>query len=102
MVVRGGFLGLIFGIGYFISCLYIILNYFGWYLMGFSFFYFFEYFIIVVINFFFLIFDFYLLDYSREYKMVVVVSWLEFFVEWYIVLGNVFLIIVLYVFYLVS
>lgn len=102
MAVRGGFLGLTFGIGYLISCSHTTLNHFGWYLMGLSFFHFSEYLTTAATNPSSLTLDSYLLDHSREYKMAAVASWLEFFVEWYIAPGNALLITVLYAFHLVS
>lgn len=95
MAVRGGFLGLTFGIGYLISCSHTTLNHFGWYLMGLSFFHFSEYLTTAATNPSSLTLDSYLLDHSREYKMAAVASWLEFFVEWYIAPGNALLITVL-------
>ncbi|XP_014769095.1 protein-S-isoprenylcysteine O-methyltransferase [Octopus bimaculoides] len=82
IALRSGSLGLCFGLGVLLSIADTTLVYFGWYVMVLSFFHWSEYFMTAVTNPRSLSLESFLLDHSREYKLAVVSSWIEYTLEW--------------------
>ncbi|XP_066974840.1 protein-S-isoprenylcysteine O-methyltransferase [Macrobrachium rosenbergii] len=85
VAVRGCFLGCVCGIGIIISFLSpVSFQIFGWYLVVLTFFHYSEYLTTAIGNPRTLSLDSYLLNHSISYGLAAVTSWIEFFLEWWL------------------
>lgn len=79
---RATFCGLVFSVGVYVS-LFDTLSIFGWYLIIMGTFHYSEYFATAITNPCNLSTDSFLLNHSPAYHIAAVLSWIEFFLEWY-------------------
>ncbi|XP_074654934.1 protein-S-isoprenylcysteine O-methyltransferase-like [Tubulanus polymorphus] len=79
--IRGGFLGLVFGIGLMLSVSGWVVMPLGWYIAMLAFFHWSEYFVTALTNPSHIVLDSYLLNHSTAYQVAAVASWIEYTIE---------------------